>query len=243
YDNSTVGEEEGFSVKYIIQALTDWQVYAHTLVNMSVLGPVYGIALFLPTIISSFGYSPAISNLLTVPPYVLSTTVVYTFAYFSDKTKKRSPFIYASLIICLIGFLIIITDAPYGVKYFGTFLCVTGAYAGNPGAISWLGNNLSGQYKRAVGMGVQIGISGFSGAIISNVYRDVDKPRYTLGHGIELVFVGIGLIVVPIITMTYYRLNNKKKATIRQEEEQGVKRSPEEIRAMGDRAPEFIYTL
>ncbi|KAL0564185.1 hypothetical protein V5O48_017868 [Marasmius crinis-equi] len=243
YDNSSVGEEESFSVKYIIQALTDWQVYAHALVDMSIMGPLYGITLFLPTIISNFGYSPAISNLLTVPPYVLSTIVLYIFAHFSDKTKKRSPFIYASLIICLVGYLINITDAPHGVKYFGTFLCVTGAYAGPTGVVAWLGNNLSGQSKRAVGMAVQMGIGNFSGAIISNTYRDVDQPRYIIGHGIELMFVGIGLIVVPIIATTYYRLNNKKKATVRQEEEQGVKRTTKEIRAMGDRAPEFIYTL
>ncbi|KAL0569628.1 hypothetical protein V5O48_012337 [Marasmius crinis-equi] len=239
YDNSTVGEEESFSVKYIIQALTDWQLY-----HIEVSSPTFSIALFVQSIhFPSFGHSPAISNLLTVPPYVLSTTVVYIFAHFSDKFKKRSPFIYASLIFCLIGFSIIITDAPQGVKYFGTFLCATGAYAGGPGAISWLGNNLSGQYKRAVGMGVQISISGMSGVIISNIYRDVDKPRYILGHAIELVLVGVGLIVVPIVTVTYYRLNSVKKATIRKEEEQGVKKSPEEIRAMGDRAPEFIYTL
>ncbi|KAF9255008.1 MFS general substrate transporter [Marasmius fiardii PR-910] len=243
FDNSPVGEEERFSVKYIKDALTDWQVYVHILVYISLIGPLYGITLFLPTIISNFGYPPAISNLLTVPPYVVATTVLYIFAHFSDKTRLRSPFIYAALILCLIGFSINISNVPHGVKYFGTFLVVTGSYAGFPGIVAWLSNNLSGQYKRAVGMAFQIGIGNFSGAIASNVYRDKDKPRFIVGHGIELMFVGIGLITVPLVALTYYRINNKKAEILREEQEKGVKRSPEEIRALGDRAPGFQYTL
>ncbi|KAG7087157.1 hypothetical protein E1B28_013137 [Marasmius oreades] len=243
FDNSSVGEEEGFSVKYIIDALTDWQVYVHVLVYISLIGPLYGITLFLPTIISNFGFKPAISSLLTVPPYAVATVVLYIFAHFSDRTRLRSPFIYASLILCLIGFSINISNVAPGVKYFGTFLCVTGSYAGFPGIVAWLGNNLSGQYKRAVGMAFQIGVGNFSGAIASNVYRDIDKPRFIIGHGIELMFVGIGLVCVPLLVLTYSRINDKNNLILTEEEEKGVKRSPEEIRALGDRAPEFKYTL
>lgn len=45
-----------------------------------------------------------------------------------------------------------------------------------------LGNNLSGQYKRGVGMAVQIGIGNFGGAIASNIFRSQDAPRYILGR-------------------------------------------------------------
>ena len=47
---------------------------------------------------------------------------------------------------------------------------------------SRLGNNLSGQYKRGVGMAMQIGIGNFAGAIASNIYRTRDKPRFILGR-------------------------------------------------------------
>ena len=49
----------------------------------------------------------------------------------------RSPFILAGLTMCLIGFAINISDARIGVKYFGTFLCVSGSYAAFPGVVSW----------------------------------------------------------------------------------------------------------
>lgn len=105
----------------------------------------------------------------------------------------------------LIGFAIQISNAPRGVKYFGTFFCVAGSYATFPGVVAWsvysairphiaelnfhrLGNNLAGQYKRGIGMAVQIGIGNFSGAIASNIFRSQDAPRYILGRQLLFFF-------------------------------------------------------
>ncbi|KAF7328267.1 putative transporter C11D3.18C [Mycena venus] len=245
YDNSSVGEEEHFEVRHLVQALVDWQVWLHILIYMSIVGPLYGITLFLPTIINTFGHNVPISQLLTVPPYVFATLVLLTFAYWSDRIQKRSPFILAGLLMCLTGFSINISNAPSGVKYFGTFLCVGGAYSAFPGVVAWLGNNLSGQYKRGVGMALHIGIGNFSGAIASNIYRTQDKPRFIIGHGCELMFIGIGLISLPIAVVTYRRINSRRDAAAQAALERGESNlyTPKELREMGDRAPDFRYTL
>ncbi|KAJ3860105.1 major facilitator superfamily domain-containing protein [Lentinula novae-zelandiae] len=212
FDNSSVGEEERFMVEHVYQAFTNWQVWIHLLIYISLVGPLYGITLFLPTVISDFGeFSTAISQLLTVPPYIFATIVLGLFAYYSDKVMMRSPFILAAQIMCLIGFLInIATDVSTGAKYFGTFLIVAGSYAGLPGIVAWLGNNLCGQYKRGIGMALHISIGNFSGAIASNIFRTQDKPCFILGHAIELMFVGIGLICLPITVIIYSRINKKR---------------------------------
>ncbi|KAJ3565341.1 hypothetical protein NP233_g7691 [Leucocoprinus birnbaumii] len=245
YDNSSVGEEEHFEMRHLRAAVSDWQVWLHILIYMSIIAPLYGITLFLPTIINSFGYEPAISQLLTVPPYVVATTVLYIFAFYSDKIKKRYPFILAGLTFCLIGFAINISDAPHGVKYFGTFFVVTGSYAAFPGVVAWLGNNLAGQYKRGIGMAMHIGIGNFSGAIASNIYRSRDSPRFIIGHGVELMFVGIGFICVPIAVISYMRINKSRDEAQRQAIERGEqnKYTPQQLREMGDRAPDFRYML
>ncbi|PPQ94104.1 hypothetical protein CVT25_009255 [Psilocybe cyanescens] len=245
YDNSSVGEEEHFEMRHLWAAVSDWQVWVHVLAYMSVVGPVYGITLFLPTIINSFGHTPAISQLLTVPPYVFATICVYTFAYYSDKTKMRSPFILLGLFFCLFGFSINISNASNGVKYFGTFFAVSGGYAAFPGIVAWLGNNLSGQYKRGIGMAIHIGVGNFSGAIAANIYRSKDTPRFLVGHGVELMFVGIGLIVVPILIVSYIRINKKRDAIQQEALDRGEtsKFTKQQLRALGDRAPDFRYTL
>ncbi|KAI9056478.1 MFS general substrate transporter [Trametes sanguinea] len=243
YDNSSVGEEEHFEIRHIWEAVLDWQVWVHILTYMSIITPLYGISLFLPSIINGFGYSTPISQLLTVPPYVFATATLLVWAIWSDKIKKRYPFILAGLTFILVGFAINITDVPIGAKYFGTFLVVAGAYAGFPGVVAWLGNNLAGHYKRGVGMALHIGIGNFAGAIASNIYRSQDAPRYILGHGIELMFVGIGFITVPLTVLAYKRINARRDALVREANEKGVVYTPAELRRMGDRAPDFRYTL
>lgn len=59
----------------------------------------------------------------------------------SDIHQKRSPSILAGLLFCLVGFAINAADTPIGVRYFGTFLVVTGGYAGFPGNVSWYAPN------------------------------------------------------------------------------------------------------
>ncbi|KAI0649688.1 MFS general substrate transporter [Trametes meyenii] len=238
YDNSSVGEEEHFEIRHIWETLLDWQVWMHILIYMSIIAPLYGISLFLP-----FGFTTAISQLLTVPPYVFATLTLIVWAVWSDRIKKRYPFVLAGLTFCLVGFAINISDVAIGVKYFGTFLVVAGSYAAFPGVVAWLGNNLAGHYKRGVGMALHIGIGNFAGAIASNIYRTQDAPRYIVGHGVELMFVGIGFIAVPVTVLVYKRINARREELVREANETGLKLSPAEIRRLGDRAPDFRYTL
>ncbi|KAH9835015.1 MFS general substrate transporter [Rhodofomes roseus] len=243
YDNSSVGEEERFELQHLKAAVLDWQIWMQIMVYFGIVVPLYGISLFLPSIINSFGYNIAISELLTVPPYVCGVITLIVFAVLSDMLKMRSPFILAGLLMCLIGFAINISDAAVGVKYFGTFFCVSGAYAALPGVVAWLGNNLAGQYKRAAGMGIQIGIGNFAGAIASNIYLSQDAPRYILGHALELMFIGIGLVFLPLTVLAYRSINKRRDLEQRRLDERGVKYTVEELRRMGDRAPDFRYTL
>ena len=54
------------------------------------------------------------------------------------------------------------------------------------------------------------------------------------------MFVGIGFITVPLVIFLYTRINRQREKLLA---EGGGKHSPEEIRKLGDRAPEFRYML
>ncbi|EIN14719.1 MFS general substrate transporter [Punctularia strigosozonata HHB-11173 SS5] len=256
YDNSAIGEEEHFEPRHVVAALCDWQVWAHIIVYMCVIVPVFGITLFLPSIINGFGFSTTVSQLLTVPPYALGTLTIISCSYYSDKLKQRSPFILAGLVMCLIGFSINIAPVHVGVKYFGTFFIVAGGYGTVAGVVAWfvaslpsdtsivnqkrrLGNNIAGHYKRGAGIALHVGIGNFGGVVASNIYRTQDAPKYVLGHAIELMFVGIGLVVVPVIMLAYMKINQRRARSITNV----ANYSPEQLRALGDRAPSFRYTL
>lgn len=72
----------------------------------------------------------------------------------------------------------------------------------------------------------------------SNFYRAKDKPKYVLGHGLELGFISAGIIAALILVTSYTRINRSRERKL------AAGRSvftSEELSAMGDRADTFRY--
>ncbi|CAF4434891.1 unnamed protein product, partial [Didymodactylos carnosus] len=60
------------SWEQIKSAFLDWQVLFYMLIYFSTVTPAYSLKFFLPTIINDMGYSVVNTQLLTIPPYVVS---------------------------------------------------------------------------------------------------------------------------------------------------------------------------
>ncbi|KAF8840161.1 MFS nicotinic acid transporter Tna1 [Paxillus ammoniavirescens] len=240
-------QDEGHTMsQQVWAAFTDWQVWALAVVQASVAVPLFGITYFLPTIVNNFGYSASLSQLLTVPPYAIATVTILVFAHFPDKVKLRWPFIIAGQSIALLGYIINISNAPSHIKYFGMYLCVIGSYSSTPGAISWLANNLQGKYKRAVGMALQLGVANLGGAAACNIFRSQDSPRYLLGHGLEIMFITIGLMAIPIIVFTYRRMNaqlDREELLEKRQDQDAESKEEGWASSTSSRAPGFRYTI
>ncbi|KAH0825683.1 hypothetical protein J3R83DRAFT_10884, partial [Lanmaoa asiatica] len=243
YDNSTIGEEERFALSY--RPSSDWQVYLHLLVYMSTAGVLVLNSLLSHHTSSHVGFS--VNLLMLDNSHIYLAFVLLIWVHCSDKLETRSAFIYAGLLLLLIGYFIHISEASNNVKYFGTILIITGSYTSFPGVVSGyhLGNNLAGQYKRAVGMMFHISFRNFSGAIAANICRLQDSPRFILGHALELMFVGIGLIVVPILVVLYKHLNHARDEALRPriKRREKLQLSIQELKDLGDHTPDFRYTL
>lgn len=83
---------------------------------------------------------------------------------------------------------------------------------------------------------------------VVSIFKDVcliHPKQLTLCYvdGLELMFVGIGFVTVPLAIIIYTRINKKRDALEKEMKEKGIKLSPDEIRRLGDRAPDFRYTL
>jgi len=231
------------------------------------------------TIIHSFGYSTAVSQLLTVPPYVLASklnlphpvwlllitalashprlyvrlhvrqtqeTLPLHHCWASDVLNWLLYQRFQCAIRCEILWYLFLRGGK--LQCLPRDCCMVPQFPFTTHRLICscrLGNNLAGQYKRGVGMALHIGIGNFSGAIAANIYRSRDSPRFILGHALELMFVGLGFICVPIAILAYTRINAKRDEIQRQRLESGEKDryTPQQLREMGDRAPDFRYTL
>jgi MFS family permease len=204
--------------------------------------PLYGISLFLPTIINELGYVAATAQLLTIPIYITAAILTIVVAYFSDKKSSkvgRAVFVFVPMCSILIGFIIALAGSAHGhvpgLVYAGIFIATCGIYPAFPGNITWMSNNLAGSYKRSAGMAIHIGAGNLAGAMASNFYRAQDKPKYILGHSLEIGFVSVGLVAVVVLRMGYARVNKKRERV----GDEGL--SLVQMSEMGDRAPTFRY--
>ncbi|KAJ5793585.1 hypothetical protein N7457_000184 [Penicillium paradoxum] len=234
-----VETDDKFKVSYVVDALTDWQIWLGLFMFWGITCPLYGISLFLPSIIKDLGYTSSTAQLLTVPIYITAAVVAVGAAYMSDKRKQRSPFILFFMAMIGIGFIICLASTGRGVPgvmYFGIFVAVVGIYPAFPGNVTWLSVNMAGDYKRAAGMAIFIGLGNLSGAMASNFYRAQDAPQYILGHSLELGFVVIGMVATVALRLTYQRINRKRDAMDPSE-------YPENPDSLGDRSPYFRYML
>lgn len=121
--SAKVAQSEEFQWKYVWQAFTDWQIYVNIFVywgvscyscntfvplcvtdDLQVVCPLYGISLFLPTIIKDLNYTNSTAQLMTVPIYITASVLAVFGAFLSDRAGVRSPFIISLLCVMAAGF-------------------------------------------------------------------------------------------------------------------------------------------
>ncbi|KAK6003707.1 hypothetical protein QM012_009478 [Aureobasidium pullulans] len=267
YDGQDANTEHGYRVaqnnrsdkKFLFAAFKDWQIWVNVVVYWGYVCPLYGISLFLPTIIKELGYKTTTAQLLTVPIYVVASAITIAVAYAADRKRLRSPWILVGLCFQAVGFIMCIATSHPGVTYAGIFIAACALYQCQPSNITWLSNNLSGSYKRAVGMGIQISVGNLAGgmsssiltvfasylqkvaAMASNFYRSADAPRYILGHGLEIGFICMGTVALLIQVFSYRRINKQREIALAEGKAENY--TPEELGELGDKAVTFRYTL
>ncbi|KAL9097803.1 MAG: hypothetical protein Q9165_000129 [Trypethelium subeluteriae] len=243
-DSQRVAQSDEYHWKYVKMAFQDWQIWLNLLVYWGYNCPLYGISLFLPTIIKELGYKTTAAQLLTVPIYVAAAICTILVAWVADRKRVRSPFIIAGLFLQLVGYTMCISSGNAGVTYAGIFIATCAIYPTLPSNITWLSNNLAGSHKRAAGLGIQIGLGNLAGVVkaaASNFYRANDAPRYILGHGLEIGFTSLGILAAFVLVFNYRRINAKRAQQLANNEHNRF--TPEELSTLGDRAITFRYTL
>lgn len=76
----------------------------------------------------------------------------------------------------------------------------------------------------------------------SNIYRTEDKPRFKPGHSVVLAYEALWLLGGSIVQHLLLRRENTKRRN--GERDQWIEgKTEEEIDKLGDKRPDFLYTL
>ncbi|KAB8067993.1 major facilitator superfamily domain-containing protein [Aspergillus leporis] len=92
-----------------------------------------------------------------------------------------------------------------------------------------------------IGFSLLLG-TGLNGSVSSNIFRSVDAPTFYPGHGTVLAYMTLFLFCGSILQYYLLRSENRKRRRVdRDHWVEGL--TPREIAQLGDRRPDFIYTL
>ncbi|KAF5355129.1 hypothetical protein D9756_005714 [Leucocoprinus leucothites] len=209
-DTSDLAEE--YATKYIFDALKDWKIWVNSLILLGTGTPLYSIAFFLPTILANMGHGNVKSQLMSVPPYVFGCIVTIVVGYAADKSHTRGPFVIGCNLLAITGMVMLISTQNPIIQYIGTYLAVCGLYPNIPSIISWNCNNVGGSTKRAVAIGLQVGIGSSSGMISGFTFRSSDAPRYFAGYGLLIGTLTMSTVLSLFMHVYLIRENARRDA-------------------------------
>ncbi|CAF4746061.1 unnamed protein product [Rotaria sp. Silwood1] len=96
--------------------------------------------------------------------------------------------------------------------------------------------------RRAVASAVIVSFGTIGGAISGQIYQDKQKPRYFLGNTIAFGCVALQTILIIILRFIFIYINRRRQILNDDQKQQQIKRyGGSEL--IGDRHPEFRYTL
>ncbi|KAG7085987.1 hypothetical protein E1B28_003510 [Marasmius oreades] len=252
-DRPSVSPHDHFSLKEVLRSLSSPHVLMVFVLFYMTGTTLYGLALFLPSIVNQLGFSPNQSQLLSVGPFAAGFFVTIISAYYSDKYQARAVPTAAISTLAVIGFAMYLTAETKFVRYGSLYLTVPGVYAVAPVVSAWMSNNSEPYYTRATSIAFGF-IATNSGGITSTwMFPTKEGPRFRRTTIIDMVFSAL-IVVLAIVNGLYLRRQNRIKRERRSEilapyledgagkSEDGGDGGERAWMELGDRHPDFMYT-
>ncbi|CAF0970489.1 unnamed protein product, partial [Didymodactylos carnosus] len=142
------------------------------------------------------------------------------------------------------GFLILmfVDRKQVSVLYFGAILITAGVYANVSVKIAWFNNNFGGLTRRAVACAAIVSFGTIGGAIGGQLYPSSTKPKYFMGNTIALSCICAQTILVILLRVVFMYENHRRKH-LNDEQKENECNYYGGLELVGDRHPDFIYTL
>jgi Major Facilitator Superfamily len=180
-----------------VKLLTDWKIWAFTLIYFCADMGAASISSFTPTILAQLHWTASTAQVMSIPIWIVGIVVTLSTSYASGKLSLRWPFVLTGAIFALIGWCIQLKQVqPPGVRYFALYIIAFGSFMQFPILIGWLNSNLRGRPQQAISSAVQLGIGNCANFVASNVFITTQAPRYPTGFA-----TGVGFACLSIVTL------------------------------------------
>ncbi|KAJ3722074.1 major facilitator superfamily domain-containing protein [Lentinula guzmanii] len=212
--------KERFQWAHVKQAFTDHLVWSYALLFHGYAFALYSLSLFMPTIITELGFQSWQAQLLTVPPNTLAALSISLTVWLSIRYDRRAVFIIIAAAVAIIGsfpprYIVLLTASKPGAQYVGVHLAAAGIYTGNALLLSWPGENVAGQTKRAVAVAMQITFGDIGAIAGVLIYRpNLAGHEYRKPHIIAIGYLLFSIMVASHLRFWLARENRRRDALL-----------------------------
>lgn len=228
-----------FSLQVI---LTDYKIWLAGVLYFGINVAGLSSALFLPTILHEFKYTPTESQIRTIPIYVVGVSAMLLTSWASDRIKHRYGFLMVGYAISIVGYgmLLGLEGHSRDYKLGAVFVVFIGTTMNTPMALTWLQNNLSGHWKRAFGAAIQVAIGNLAGLVASNIFIEKEMPGFVTGYSVCIACTILSAVCATALAVLMWRENKGREAGHCNDR---LTRPKEETDNMGDWHPSFRFTF
>lgn len=205
--------EDPATIKSFLEAALDWKVWVMSFLLMLPTATTYALSFFAPSILAGFGFSVAMSQILTTPPYVFGAIVSILTGMVADRVRLRSPFIIGYSALHIIGLCMVGWGHNQATKYSGMFIAIAGSNCAIPSALAFLANNVVGASKRQFAVPIQTICGGVGGIIGSVMFRQQDFPGYRPGLYAAFGCMALNATLAGGLALHFWRQNKKADKT------------------------------
>ncbi|RAK79223.1 putative MFS transporter [Aspergillus fijiensis CBS 313.89] len=180
------------------KTLADPKAYITAFMFFSCNVAFSSMPVFLPTIIAEMGYTALQSQALSAPPYVLAFLAVLLTAYYSDRHRRRSPFLIAHALVSATAYLTLALTGHYHaffadrhlttlqttIRYVSLYPAIAGFFSAITLIITWSMDNRPAQEGKGASVAL-LNLVGQCGPLLgTRLYPASEGPWYVRGMGV-----------------------------------------------------------
>lgn len=195
------------------QALVDWRMWVFCLMyNMHISSVSFQS--FLPTVVSTLGYSTTVTLALTCPPYLLAAATAIAMSYTSGRFNERSWHITICKAVIIVGFIIPAVTTNIAARFVAIFIFVTFSFGINNIILGWTSVTL-GQTpeKKAVALALCNSLGNLSSVYTPFLWPSSDNPRFLKAWMASIAFSAVAVMAVWIMKFSLQRKNKQLRET------------------------------
>jgi len=230
------------SKRDILESLSDFKLWIMLPCGMlTTMGPT-GFTTFLPIVVKGLGYSGAMANLMTVPPYVAGGCLVLIFCWSSDRFHERCSHILVGLTIVIIGLALTVAlpEDQVHSRYGALIVLLAGTFIATPLNTSWLAGNTPEPGKRALILALN-SWGNLAQVFSSELFQSMYGPTYNYSMKVLLGLMILAFFGYASVAITLRLVNRSRAKKVAAMTPQELEEENLSDKRVGDKKLTFVY--